>query len=353
MNIEINKPLPFFPEKELITYNSKSDLGESLNVLTRGDQLLVEDLYSDGLYLLHRLQGALKKKFPGKSFEEQRNYRKEYQKFSQNILLEVINHELVVKKAPSIGWLEKLYPENESFLLPFPQIQGLNSSWQWYSKGVAIPGLRNKIYPYYGTYFPTRFEHLSLFDNWLKRYEGTKKAAFDIGVGSGILSLQLIKHGFQMVFGTDTNPNAIYGLNEAWEGTKTSRKIELEYASLFGKRTKPVELIVFNPPWLPAGQELEGQDEAIYYNDSLFPKFFEEAYKRLLPGGKIVLLFSNLGKLTHPEFLHPIELELEQGGRFHKELFLQKKVKLASDKTKRDQHWRKEEKVELWEFSKI
>jgi hypothetical protein len=258
-----------------------------------------------------------------------------------------------VNKSPKIGWLEKLYSELDEFLLPFPQVQGLNSAWQWYTNGISIPVLRNKIHPYYGTYFPTRFEHLQLFDNWLKRYEGTKKSAIDVGVGSGVLSLMLMKHGFQKAFGTDTNPNAIIGLNESMEGTKLSRKIELDFGDLFGKWDKHTELIVFNPPWLPASHELGRLDEAIYYNDKLFPEFFEEAKKRILPDGRVVLLFSNLAQLTEVTTEHPIENEIEKGGRFKLDLCLKKSVKAASDKTKRNQHWREDEEVELWVLSPI
>ncbi|MEP1488725.1 MAG: hypothetical protein ABJK28_09885 [Algibacter sp.] len=103
---------------------------------------------------------------------------------------------MTVKKSPFIGWLEKLYPEITDFLLPFPHVQGLNSAWQWYQNGISIPVLRNKIHPYYGTYFPTRFDHLILFDNWLNRYNGPKKSAIEVGIGSGVLSFQMIKHGF-------------------------------------------------------------------------------------------------------------------------------------------------------------
>ena len=70
------------------------------------------------------------------------------------------------------------------------------------------------------------------------------------------------------------------------EGTKLSRKIEIDYGHLFGKWEKQTELIVFNPPWLPASYDLDRLDEAIYYNDKLFPDFFEEAKKRLLPEGQ-------------------------------------------------------------------
>ena len=45
---------------------------------------------------------------------------------------------------------------------------------------------------------------------------------------------------------------------------------------------------------------------------------------------------------------HPIEKELAEGGRFQLEKCLKKTVKTASKKTKRNQHWRSSEEVELW-----
>jgi methylase of polypeptide subunit release factors len=130
--------------------------------------------------------------------------------------------------------------------------------------------------------------------------------------------------------------------------TKLSRKIELDHGHLFGKWRKQTELIVFNPPWLPASYELDRIDTAIYYDKLLFPAFFEEAQKHLLPEGKLVLLFSNLGQITDVTDQHPIKTELAEGGRFELEFFLTKKVKAASAKTNRNQHWRAEEEVELW-----
>ena len=238
-------------------------------------------------------------------------------------------------------------------MLSFPQIQGLNSSWQWYKKGLSIPVLRNKIHPYYGTYFPNRFDHLQLFDNWLKRYTGPKKTAIDVGIGSGVLAFQMVKYGFQKVFGTDINPNAIIGLKEFMGETKLSRKIELDFASLFGKWEKQTELIVFNPPWLPTSKKLERLDESIYYNDDLFSNFFTEAKSKLLPDGKIVLLFSNLAQITKLTDKHPIQNELENNKRFKLDLHLTKSAKKSSDKTKRNQNWRSEEYVELWVLSHI
>jgi tRNA1(Val) A37 N6-methylase TrmN6 len=346
--LQINKPTPTIPGEELIKFDSTTDVKKTIYAMKDGASVLITEFYSNGMTLLKELHKHLKNRLPNKTFSEQRAYRAEYYKLSNQILLEITNSAVRVKKAPSIGWLEKLYPNTTAFFLTFPQVQGLNSAWQWYKNGVSLPVLRNKIHPYYGTYFPTRFDHLILFDNWLKRYEGPKKSAIDVGIGSGVLSFQMIQHGFQKVFGTDTNPNAIVGLKDFMGETKLSRKVDLHYGNLFATLEKETELIVFNPPWLPANSSVENIDEAIYYNKNLFPKFFAEANNRLSKDGKLVVLFSNLAEITKVSKEHPIEKELAKDVRFKLEKCLKKTVKLASDKTKRDQHWRGTEEVQLW-----
>ncbi len=347
-NLKLNRPEIIVSDKQLMLFSVATDIKLTIKTLEAGHPVLITAFYSNGLNLLKALKTHLQKKLPNKTFKEQREYRSQYNKLSKLILIEVIDHKLAVKKAPFIGWLEKLYPETSDFLLPFVKIQGLNSAWQWYENGISIPVLRNKIHPYYGTYFPTRFDHLILFDNWLNRYEGAKKSAIDVGIGSGVLSFQMVKHGFQTVYGTDTNPNAIVGLTDYMKDTKLSRKITLDFGHLFANASKATELIVFNPPWLPKSHDLDRLDEAIYYNKNLFPQFFESAKQLLLPEGKLVVVFSNLAQITEVTKQHPIEAELAEGGRFVLEKCLKRKVKIASDKTKRDQHWRDKEEVELW-----
>ncbi|MEH6407346.1 MAG: methyltransferase [Leeuwenhoekiella sp.] len=346
--IEVNKPKPIVFDKETKPFKSGIDVALTIAALEKGKPVLIEDFYNNGLSLLEEVSKHLKLKLPNKTFKEQRAFRSAYHTMSNLILVEIVDYKLAVKKSPAIGWLEKLYPDNNDFFLPFPQVQGLNSAWQWYKNGISIPVLRNKIHPYYGTYFPTRFDHLELFANWLKRYKGAKKTAIDVGIGCGVLSFMMIEHGFQKVFGTDINPNAIIGLTESMKNTKLSRKIELDLGHLFGKWEKQTELIVFNPPWLPESYDAHRIDEAIYYDKNLFHDFFKEAKQRLLPDGKILILFSNLAQITNATKEHPIEKELAEGGRFKLEKYLKKTVKAASDKTKRDQNWRSSEEVELW-----
>jgi methylase of polypeptide subunit release factors len=158
----------------------------------------------------------------------------------------------------------------------------------------------------------------------------------------------MLNHGFEKVYGTDSNPNVIIGLTADVKKNNLKSKLELIHADLSDGLNLKTELIVFNPPWLPATYNLEGLDSAIYYKDDLFSRFFAEVGNYLLPGGKIVLLFSNLAEVTGMSKVHPIKKELGEGERFRKEYFVRKKVQAASKKTRRHQHWRDSEMVELW-----
>lgn len=351
--VDVNKPKPIAIDKDILFFVEGGDVKSTIKALEKGEYVLISDVYSDGLLLLKELHTHLGNRLPNKSYKDQQAYRTAYQKLSNLIVLEVSNHKLRVKKAPSIGWLNRFYPENNHFFLSLPQIQGMNSSWQWYQKGISVPVLRNRLHPYYGVYFPTRFEDLLIFDNWLKRYEGPKKTAMDVGTNSGILSLQLVQHGFQKVFASDTNPNAIFGLTEFMGTSKLSRKIELDLGEQFGKWEKPTELIVFNPPKLPASHELDYMEKAIYYEKDLFSNFFAAAKERLLPDGKLLVLFSNLGQISGLTTEHPIEKEIAEGGRFKLERCFTKTIGTAPENTKGEPHWRSTEQVELWELSHV
>ena len=224
----------------------------------------------------------------------------------------------------------------------------MNSSWQWYQKGIEVKTLGLYLHPFYGTYFPTRFDHLKLFDKWLKKYEGPKTNAIDIGVGSGVLSFQLIQNGFENIYASDTNKNAIIGVSEESQVLGYEDKITLSHADLFENCDIKADLIVFNPPWLRAKHNLEeGIDKAMYYEEELFPRFFEEAKKHLTPEGKIVLIFSNLAQVVDGESPHPIIEELQKHNRYRKDLHLRREVRASSRRTKRTDS-RENEKVELW-----
>ncbi|MDQ7047030.1 MAG: class I SAM-dependent methyltransferase [Sulfurovum sp.] len=346
--IQADRPDIITTEIEAIRFYRKMDTTATVNEMIAGKYVLVEEFYSNGLQVLNELRKNLLLKHQDKSFQGQRDYRAAFRKASHRLLLKVKDNKLTVKKAPDSGWLTVLYPDVSEFYVPFPQMQGMNSSWQWYEKGLEIKTLDLTLKPYYGTYFPTRFDHLKLFDKWLKKYEGSKENAIDIGVGSGILTFQLIQNGFKNIFATDTNKNAIIGVAEESKRLGFEDKITLNHADLFENCDVKADLIVFNPPWLLAKHALEeGIDKAMYYEEDLFPRFFEQALDHLTPEGKVVLIFSNLARVVDKESTHPIIEELQKHKRFRKELHLTREVRASSRRTKRRDS-RDNEKVELW-----
>lgn len=135
-DIVVNKPEPIASGKKTELFKRGTEVQHAIEVLEAGKPILITEFYSNGLSLLKELHTHLNRKFPNTSFQEQRVYRSEYRKLSNLILIEIVDHKLAVKKSPSIGWLEKLYPETSNFLLSFPQVQGLNSAWGcWINQG--------------------------------------------------------------------------------------------------------------------------------------------------------------------------------------------------------------------------
>jgi len=351
-HININRPEPIVAEMDVVGFDAGTEISYAVEALIEGYYVLVLDVFGSGLKILSELKRALNPRGESSSYQKQREARDRFQKISNRLLLEVDQHRLSIKKAPRIGWFKILYPEIETFLIAFPQVQGLNSAWQWYQKGSYIPVLHKKIYPWYGTYFPTRYEHLELFEDYLAQYQGKKNRAIDVGVGSGILSMQLLQSGFEHIIATDSNPNAIIGMNH-YLSKKSEKKIDLYFGDLFDDYKEQADLIVFNPPWIPLKRDVKGIDEAMYYDETLFPRFFEKAKAHLSDNGKLIMIFSNLAEVNNLSDNHPIKEELEKEGRFRKELLLTKKVSLASHKTKRNLDRRREEIVELWVLNKL
>jgi len=351
--LKLNRPEPIVEDLPVLEYAKNIDPKYAAEALLEGNYVLIADQFSSGVAVLEAVKKILSKSHSNDSFQGQRNYRESYRKATQLLLIEISDHRLHVRKAPEIGWIKILYPELPDFFLPFTDIQGLNSSWQWYEKGIRIPGLKQTLHPFYGTYFPTRFEHIELFVDYLRSYSGQKNSAFDIGIGSGILSKLLLQFDFKEVNASDINPNALIGILEDKHHHPVSHShsvsnINLYFGDLFAESGKKSDLIVFNPPWIPLPKEVSGIDLAIYYDQELFPRFFKEAYTHLNPEGHVVLLFSNLAALMDPAFKHPIDAELKTGKRFQLVRKLTKKAGAASSKTKRKAVWRDQEFVECW-----
>lgn len=332
-----------------------SDFTPVLERLLEGGQAKIGDAFPTGLMVLSQLKKKVfgDKRKPDSDFQAYRRQRSVYHRASNSLLVPVEGNRVSLRKAPEIGWLSELYPDAGDFFLPFPQVQGLNSAWQWYRKGIRFPVLDHRVYPYYGVYFPTRYDHLILFDKWLEKYQGGHSLAMDMGTGCGVLSFQLLRHGFEKVHAGDVQPNAVISTFKDAQRSGVDDRLTVHRSDLFhawSEVSSPsADLVVFNPPWLPAREEVKGLDQAIYYESTLFDRFFEQARQHLKPGGKVVVLFSNISRKDAGAQSHPLDEELNRYDRFRKIRVLKRKVSRSSRKTRRREN-RRNEYVELWEL---
>lgn len=347
----LHRPEPLSFETPAESINRSCNPNAVAQALEGGVAHRINDAYPTGQRVLQSLRKYLADRHPGTEHHQRRAYRSALHEAGRHLLAPVENHEIALPKAPDIGWLKLLYPDQERFLLPFTDLIGLNSAWQWRLRGLEIPLLRTKIHPYYGVYFPTRFDHLELFDEWL--HEQPKLAqVIDVGVGAGVLTLLLLQHNAQAVHATDINPNALQSVRDELTRTGHAKRVQLEEADLLGCHPGDADLIVFNPPWLP-GEAAGPLDLAIYYPEDLFERFFAQAHSKVAPDGRVVLLFSNLVGVLTPGTPHPVLDEIERGGRFRLAEKRTRAVKAGSKKTKRSTEHRKQELVELWVLEKV
>ncbi|MDI6403139.1 class I SAM-dependent methyltransferase, partial [Balneolaceae bacterium ANBcel3] len=281
-----------------------------------------------------------------------RKQRFDFKSASHHLYVPISEHRIPLKKSPEIGWLSRLYSDQPEFFLPFTIVQGLNSSWQWYTKGIKYPVLPHRLHPWYGTYFPTRFDHLFLFEKWLKRNANSKESVIDMGAGSGVLTFMMIRHGYEHLSAVDIHPNALNSIHEDAERIDCSQRISLVHSDLFDQVKQKADLIVCNPPWLAAEHPPEGMDQAIFYEEEFFNRFFAQSLSVLNPGGKLLVFFSNIGLQADYQSIHPVTRELEEHNRFKKVNRYIKKVSSPSKKTRR-RHNRDNEFVELWELEKV
>ena len=170
--------------------------------------------------------------------------------------------------------LKELFPEaREVLYLSLLDFQDLYRASQRYEEGIFFGVLGYKIHPFFAVYTPTRTSHLELFTTWLKQYSGQRNSAYDIGVGSGILSFLLAKSGFEKIIATDSNPNAIESVQRDIDRGEQERRylqnIIPVHGDFFAEKTEQADLIVCNPPWV-LGEVKSKLDEAMYFEDGFF-----------------------------------------------------------------------------------
>ena len=182
---------------------------------------------------------------------------------------------------------------NESCVLSFRDLQGALGAAQWRKKGVPVKALDISIHPHYGVFAPTRQEYVQLLlDAPLPEVHDV---AYDIGTGTGLLSIILAQRGVKQIIATDLNPRALDCADDNLERLRLSA-VELQQIDLYPKQAPLADLIVCNPPWLPA-KPSSPLEYAVYdANSAMLRGFLMGAKQHLTEAGEVWLILSDLAE---------------------------------------------------------
>nr|WP_217994455.1 class I SAM-dependent methyltransferase [Halomonas jeotgali] len=182
---------------------------------------------------------------------------------------------------------------DEPCLMSFRDLQGALGAAQWREKGVAITGLDQPIFPHYGVFAPTRHEYVPLMQE--APLPANHDVAFDIGTGTGLLAIILAKRGVGQVVATDSNPRALACAKDNIARTELL-EVQLQEVDLFPTGQPLADLIVCNPPWLPA-KPSSSLELAVYDPKSrMLRGFLQGVRAHLAPEGEVWLILSDLAE---------------------------------------------------------
>ena len=233
-------------------------------------------------------------------FHQQRQIQAQRARILSRLLLELdTNYVSQLRRASDVsaacmaafGQLDKEL--NESYVLSFRDLQGALGAAQWREKGVPIESLGLSIFPHYGVFAPTRHEYVQLLlDAPLPKVHDV---AYDIGTGTGLLAIILAQRGVKQVIATDLNPRALACAKENFTRLALT-SVQLQQADLYPTDAPLANLIVCNPPWLPA-KPSSPLEYAVYDpNSKMLRGFLQGVKTHLAEQGEVWLILSDLAE---------------------------------------------------------
>ncbi|PIT74194.1 class I SAM-dependent methyltransferase [Limnohabitans sp. G3-2] len=185
----------------------------------------------------------------------------------------------------------------QASVISLRSLQGVIGAFEWRKNGVEVPAMGEalRIYPHYGVFSPVRGEYVELVAKApLPEALKTHSVAFDIGVGTGVLSAVLARRGAAQVVGTDLSERALACALDNLQRLGLQNQVQLVPTSLFPEGRAAV--VVCNPPWLPA-RPTTLLEQAVYDEGSQMLKgFLKDLPEHLCDGGEGWLILSDLAE---------------------------------------------------------
>ncbi len=271
---------------------------EALKRVRRGEVLLHTGDFHNAKQLVSAMERRLTRTGPPpatplQAFRAERAARAEAHRLLGSVVLRLDGaYRLELSRAPDVAqacldvWGP---PPPEGTVVALKTLLGMLGAAQWRKTGLAVPGLTGRVHPHYGVYAPTRGDYVSLLAR-VERVRGAR--VFDVGTGTGVLSFLLLQRGAASAVATDVDPRAVACARENAQRLGLASRYEVVEQAGFPSGT--ADLVVCNPPWIPE-RPRTAVDRAVFDDDGAFLRAFVEGLSgHLAPGGRGLLVLSDL-----------------------------------------------------------
>jgi Methyltransferase small domain len=280
---------------------------EGTGLLWRGDFQNARQLLQAMARRIDKPQKAKRKKtdaaapMPGAAFHTHRQAQAQRTRVLSQVLIELNgDYSIALRRAPDAtqACAQAFGPATgEASVISLRALQGVIGAFEWRKNGVEVPALGEglRIHPHYSVFSPVRGEYVDLvakapLPSALKEHS----VAFDVGVGTGVLSVVLARRGVQQVVATDMAERALVCARDNLQCLGLQNQVQLLQTDLFPPGQ--AALVVCNPPWLPA-RPTSVLEQAVYDEGSQMLKGFLGGLKaHLCEGGEGWLILSDLAE---------------------------------------------------------
>jgi methylase of polypeptide subunit release factors len=239
---------------------------------------------------------------PGAAFHTHRQAQAQRTRVLSQILIELNgDYGITLRRAPDAkqACTQAFGPAmGEASVISLRALQGVIGAFEWRKNGVEVPALGEdlRIHPHYGVFSPVRGEYVGLVAKApLPAALKDHSVAFDIGVGTGVLSAVLARRGAKQVVATDMAERALVCARDNLQRLGLQNQVQLLQADLFPPGQ--AALVVCNPPWLPA-RPTSVLEQAVYdENSGMLRGFLAGLTAHLVQGGEGWLIVSDLAEL--------------------------------------------------------
>jgi len=238
---------------------------------------------------------------PGAAFHTHRQAQAQRTRILSQVLIELNgDYGIDLRRAPDVkaACMQAFgAADGQPSVISLRSLQGVIGAFEWRKNGVEVPAMGEAlcIYPHYGVFSPVRGEYVELVANApLPEAFQAHPAAFDIGVGTGVLSAVLARRGATHIIGTDLSERALACALDNLQRLGLQNQVTLQHTDVFPDGQAAV--VVCNPPWLPA-RPTTLLEQAVYDEGSQMLKgFLTGLPAHLCAGGEGWLILSDLAE---------------------------------------------------------